>query len=95
VGSGERATRHQPPPAAARRHLEADARQLWQLRQAMSASKSPADIHLDVAPTPKGQVATPPAPLPHHPLWRSLPEDGYSTNRLLHRLIDTQTFGAP
>lgn len=28
-------------------------------------------------------------------LWRSLPEDGYSANRLLHRLIDTQTFGAP
>ena len=39
----------------------------------MSANKSPADIHLDVAPTPKGQAATPPAPLPHHPLWRSLP----------------------
>jgi hypothetical protein len=28
-------------------------------------------------------------------LWRSLPADGYSANRLLHRLIDTQTFGAP
>ena len=28
-------------------------------------------------------------------LWRSLPEDGYSANRLLHRLVDTQTFGAP
>jgi len=28
-------------------------------------------------------------------LWQSLPEDGYSANRLLHRLIDTLSFGAP
>jgi hypothetical protein len=28
-------------------------------------------------------------------LWRSLPEDGYSANRLLHRLVDTLSFGAP
>jgi hypothetical protein len=29
------------------------------------------------------------------PLWQSLREDGYSANRLLHRLVDTQLFGAP
>ena len=28
-------------------------------------------------------------------LWRSLPQDGYAANRLLHRLIDTHSFGAP
>lgn len=28
-------------------------------------------------------------------LWRTLPEDGYSANRLLHRLIDTLAFGRP
>lgn len=28
-------------------------------------------------------------------LWRSLPEDGYSANRLIHRLVDTNSFGAP
>jgi hypothetical protein len=28
-------------------------------------------------------------------LWTSLPEDGYSANRLLHRLIDTDAFGTP
>ncbi|HEY6878184.1 MAG TPA: DUF1585 domain-containing protein [Polyangiales bacterium] len=28
-------------------------------------------------------------------LWRSLPDDGYSANRLIHRLIDTQAFGVP
>ena len=28
-------------------------------------------------------------------LWRSLPADGYSANRLLHRLVDTRAFGAP
>lgn len=28
-------------------------------------------------------------------LWRSLPKDRYSANRLLHRLIDTHSFGAP
>jgi hypothetical protein len=28
-------------------------------------------------------------------LWRSLPEDGYSANRLIHRLVDTRAFGAP
>jgi Protein of unknown function (DUF1585) len=28
-------------------------------------------------------------------LWTSLPGDGYSANRLLHRLIDTDAFGAP
>ena len=39
----------------------------------MSASKSPADIHLDVAPTPKAQAAAPPSPPPPRPLWHSLP----------------------
>ncbi|PRW39298.1 Mitogen-activated kinase kinase kinase dlk-1 [Chlorella sorokiniana] len=39
----------------------------------MSASKSPADIHLDVAPTPKAQAAPAAAPPPQRPLWRSLP----------------------
>lgn len=28
-------------------------------------------------------------------IWRALPEDGYSANRLIHRLIDTPSFGAP
>lgn len=28
-------------------------------------------------------------------LWQSLPEDGYSANRLLHRLVDTDAFGVP
>ena len=28
-------------------------------------------------------------------LWRSLPDDGYSANKLLHRLIDTLAFGRP
>lgn len=28
-------------------------------------------------------------------LWKSLREDGYSANRLLHRLVDSQLFGAP
>lgn len=28
-------------------------------------------------------------------LWKSLPDDGYSANRLIHRLIDTRAFGAP
>jgi hypothetical protein len=28
-------------------------------------------------------------------VWTSLPEDGYSANRLLHRLIDTDAFGVP
>lgn len=28
-------------------------------------------------------------------LWTSMPADGYSANRLLHRLIDTEAFGAP
>lgn len=28
-------------------------------------------------------------------LWRSLPEDGYSVNRLLHRLVELDAFGAP
>ena len=28
-------------------------------------------------------------------LWQSMPEDGYSANRLIHRLVDTHSFGAP
>lgn len=28
-------------------------------------------------------------------LWQSLPEDGYSANRLIHRLVDTDAFGVP
>jgi hypothetical protein len=28
-------------------------------------------------------------------LWRALPVDGYSANRMLHRLIDTHAFGVP
>ncbi len=28
-------------------------------------------------------------------LWRALPEDGYSVNKLIHRLIDAKSFGAP
>lgn len=28
-------------------------------------------------------------------IWTALPEDGYSANRLLHRLIDTDAFGTP
>jgi hypothetical protein len=28
-------------------------------------------------------------------IWRALPGDGYSANRIIHRLIDTQTFGSP
>ncbi len=28
-------------------------------------------------------------------LWRALPADGYSANKLIHRLIDTRSFGAP
>jgi hypothetical protein len=28
-------------------------------------------------------------------LWRSLPDDGFSANRLIHRLVDTRSFGAP
>lgn len=28
-------------------------------------------------------------------LWMALPDDGYSANRLLHRLIDTDAFGTP
>jgi hypothetical protein len=28
-------------------------------------------------------------------LWTSMPGDGWSANRLLHRLIDTDAFGAP
>lgn len=28
-------------------------------------------------------------------LWQSVRTDGYSANRLIHRLIDTQTFGVP
>jgi hypothetical protein len=28
-------------------------------------------------------------------LWRALPGDGWSANRLIHRLVDTQAFGAP
>lgn len=28
-------------------------------------------------------------------LWRGLRDDGFSANRLLHRLIDTRAFGAP
>ncbi len=29
------------------------------------------------------------------PIWRALPADGHSVNRLLHRLVDTLAFGAP
>lgn len=73
VGSAERPVRHQPPPAAAAAvPLEAGSHPS-QLRQAMSASKSPADVHLDVAPTPKAAAAAPPAPSPARPLWHSLP----------------------
>ena len=28
-------------------------------------------------------------------LWRGLPKDGFSANRLIHRLIDTRAFGVP
>jgi hypothetical protein len=28
-------------------------------------------------------------------LWRALPDDGYSANRLLHRIVDTDAFGVP
>lgn len=28
-------------------------------------------------------------------VWTSLPTDGYSANRLLHRLVDTEAFGTP
>ncbi|HET6584944.1 MAG TPA: DUF1585 domain-containing protein [Nannocystaceae bacterium] len=28
-------------------------------------------------------------------IWTALPDDGYSANRLLHRLIDTDAFGTP
>jgi hypothetical protein len=28
-------------------------------------------------------------------LWQSLPEEGWSANRLIHRLVDTMAFGAP
>jgi hypothetical protein len=28
-------------------------------------------------------------------LWQSLPLDGYSANRLIHRLVDTRAFGVP
>jgi hypothetical protein len=28
-------------------------------------------------------------------LWQSLPEDGHSARRLIHRLVDTRAFGAP
>lgn len=28
-------------------------------------------------------------------LWQALPSDGFSANRLIHRLVDTQAFGAP
>jgi hypothetical protein len=28
-------------------------------------------------------------------IWTALPEDGFSANRLLHRLIDTDAFGTP
>jgi hypothetical protein len=28
-------------------------------------------------------------------MWQALPEDGYSANRLIHRLVDTQAFGVP
>ncbi|MBR56661.1 MAG: hypothetical protein CMH54_01240 [Myxococcales bacterium] len=28
-------------------------------------------------------------------IWKALPEDDYSVNRMLHRLIDTDAFGAP
>jgi hypothetical protein len=28
-------------------------------------------------------------------LWHSLPDDGFSANRLIHRLVDTHSFGAP
>ncbi|MET0344452.1 MAG: DUF1585 domain-containing protein [Polyangiales bacterium] len=30
-----------------------------------------------------------------NPLWQKLPEDKFSANKLIHRLIDTQAFGAP
>ncbi len=26
-------------------------------------------------------------------VWRALPEDGWSMNRMIHRLVDTDTFG--
>jgi hypothetical protein len=29
------------------------------------------------------------------PLFMSLPEDGYSANKLIHRLVDTNSFGSP
>jgi hypothetical protein len=28
-------------------------------------------------------------------LWQAMPEDDYSANRLIHRLVDTQAFGVP
>lgn len=28
-------------------------------------------------------------------MWRALPEDGYSANRLIHRLVDSLSFGGP
>ena len=28
-------------------------------------------------------------------LWQALPEDQYSANRLIHRLVDTNAFGCP
>jgi len=28
-------------------------------------------------------------------LWQSMPDDDYSANRLIHRLVDTHSFGAP
>ena len=74
VGRDEKA--HAPPTATCRRRPSLSRQgptPTPEQRQAMSASKSPADIHLDVAPTPKGQAAAPPALPQHRPLWRSLP----------------------
>ena len=28
-------------------------------------------------------------------LWEAMPDDGYSANRLIHRLVDTKAFGVP
>jgi hypothetical protein len=42
-----------------------------------------------------GREPTAPDQADFQALWRALPGDGYSANKLLHRMIDSQSFGGP
>ena len=42
-----------------------------------------------------GHEPSPADAIPFEELWTSMPDDGYSANALIHRIVDTEAFGAP